>query len=416
MLNRNGAIYLVLIVLLGTVGAIFPFDWRSVDWGLTALELSVLLAYGPAFITLAQQRRYIGELPFLPQYPEVLGIGLLAYGWVVVGAVSGRWLDSIGAGLLSVTGVALGYVAVRAVSEAGRRAILSAKPNAKPGLKPIMDPGLRQCYLLRVAAALLSLVASFTVLKGGGAEALWFAVCASVAGLSAAVLAAALGLALYHQSRRGKQTAAGVIASEELARGPAEVALYCSDSAKAKHLAIKRIASSLAAERVRTAIIARESHALPLLNKFSADYVWFAPYMGALDALARPGLKVVFYTHDGIKNGHFVRYNQYVHILDATTGSLSRADTPPKALTMYDFVIAPDQDTAQRWRSHADPRQAEMIVVIDSFRFKVPDADYFLFSGANVSDPVPEPDPLCFTSYRALIDHAFAHKQGAAQS
>ena len=75
------------------------------------------------------------------------------------------------------------------------------------------------------------------------------------------------------------------------------------------------------------------------------------PYLAGVSAVAQPDVRAVFYTHDGMKNGHFTRFTQFSHVLDAKTGALSRTDSLPQSVSMYDYVIAPSPSVAMAWRA-----------------------------------------------------------------
>jgi hypothetical protein len=45
---------------------------------------------------------------------------------------------------------------------------------------------------------------------------------------------------------------------------------------------------------------------------------------------SQPGLRAVFYVNDAVKNGHFVRFNVFSHILLAT-GGLAAKDSLPRS-------------------------------------------------------------------------------------
>ena len=362
-------LYTLILLSSGALGVGIQFAPKLAELDINSLSISLiaiylLFAHLPALFPVRLSDKLLGPTLAVKKYPEIVPCASILIGWIIVGAIFQQaWIGLfIGSG--TVIGIGLGYRSVRTYSIASKILDRRAAPNPTPGLAHLHRVVLRYTYVLRAFAVAISLVAVLFAAVFGGVFTVWPMVIAIMCGL-AAVAFSAVGFILSQRQAAGAQRTAGAgLANLEKAGGLADVLIYCSDKPNAKHLRIKDLTASLKEENIKTAVIVREPEAVPKVKKFGANYVWSVPYLAGTDAVARPDARAVFYTHDGVNNGHFTRFSQYAHVLDATTGSLAKAENLSAGLDMYDYVIAPTPDVADTWRSPLPHNEASKIITL----------------------------------------------------
>lgn len=389
-MHKSFAIYVGLLFLLVVVIAGVQVSWsdfaRDTRYiSLVSITIFGLLAHAPSLLPVASQRSLFGPSPKWMSPSENFYPPLIWASWILTGFVIDHVFLYTIAGLAAAAGVTAGYVAVRANAKAAQAVRLVAAPNPRPQTARLMALGARYAYVMRATAAAASLLGMLAALTCGGTSALWAAPCVVLMGGAALSIVALAAHSARDQARGAQRTASAAIGLEERKNGTAEVALYCSAKAGSKHVRIEMINKALLGEGLTTAIIARETHSLKKLNTFGATHLWFAPYLAGLDALARPSLRAAFYTHDGSKNGHFVRFNHFAHILDAGTGTIAQADHVTNVLNMYDYVIAPNCATAAIWRDTAEPAWQGRILTVNRNVLQILPKDQPIGPSANIA-------------------------------
>ena len=326
------------------------------------LICTTFLIHVPALFPVAKIRQILGrQLPVETFFP----IGIFAL-WSLVGVIMGGgiWRYAL-IGAMFGLGSGLGFWALKVNVKALAQIALKAAPNPQPGLEPLKVVLMRSVYSLRTIVVALSLGTAtvhlgFALPVFGSAAAL-----ALLTGFACVWLSAFGNKQIHKCALIAQQDAGRMLERQEKASGIAEVLLYVSDKPNSEHARIETLSSRLSREGVRFAIVAREAVHAPRLRQFGANYVWLAPYIACLDATARPNAQAVFYTNDGIKNGHFTRFGHLCHILDATTGTLAKSDTLSEALNMYDYIIAPAPDVAVKWRTYLPLERAQKVITLN---------------------------------------------------
>ena len=363
----SGVALLAVVLLIDLFSASLLETTRVSGVGEFALHLAlpmviILLAHGPAILTVATQNSILGRPSgIMGRYPEVIVPVLLLASWVMTGLTRQMPLSIFVSGITSAAAIAVCYAAVRlVVAYSTKSARLSSHV---PGFSSaaLGRVGAKGIYLMRVlvAAASLFVLTQYLIT---GRNAVWLPVFA-IAIIGIAALLALLSIqAETALARRAAKTASQALAAQ-LASRPTDVALYYSGPVASKHLAPVQLAGRLAKEGILSVIIARESGAQKALAKAPNRHLWLLPTIDTLDAAAQPELRVVFYINDAAKNGHFIRFNNYSHVLMAT-GSLVDSVVLPRSCAMYDAIIAPDAAKADMWRAAADVELAKRIVTV----------------------------------------------------
>jgi hypothetical protein len=361
--------YIAFILLMFVVVIAPRMDINALSRALSqsslALIACVMLTHVPGLLPIATLQRFHRAGPLQAIRIEILTPILIWTVWVLIGFAAHQTWRGVFIGGLIAAGVGGGYASVwLSVKWAGLQ-LRHAAPHPNPEIAPLRAITMRYCYVHRVIGVAMSLVAAFLIAFGIFDLSGWMAACVVLSGAAAMALAGIAMGTFANQAKDAQSTAAAALTTLENTTFACDVMLYCSDRTTAKHTRIKSINSGLKSERLRTVIVAREPAAVARLKKFGADRVWNIPYVNGLDAAARPDLRAVFYSHDGLKNGHFTRFQQFAHILDAKTGALSRAETLNPALSMYDYIIAPSVETAIKWRASLPDDDAQKVLSLD---------------------------------------------------
>ncbi len=363
-------IYLGGLLLLGLLAFALSIDFS--DLTLDAAQASrliaglcVLLVHLPALLPVSRLRaiQKAGPLPWLRV--ELLLPILICSAWVLIGGVIGQIGVVVVVGVVITAAVGIGYGAVWGIGLWSRQQILRAAPHPDPKILPLAQTVMRYIYWLRVFMVALSGTAASQALFPEAGISPWLTSTIAVGGVAALTLAWAGAMAMRQQARGALRCAGGALTAQGAAGLHTEVLLYCSGGPTEKHRQIACMTQALRSEGLACAIVARETATVPMLKDFGANHVWPVPYIAGLDALARPQLRAVFYSHDGVKNGHFTRFSQFAHILDATTGVLAKAETLSPALSMYDHIIAPSPEVAHRWRAALPMLDAQRVITLD---------------------------------------------------
>lgn len=338
---------------------------RSLSPYSLAIIVCVMLTHVPGFLPVATLQRFHRVGPFPNTRIEILLPVLIWTVWVLIGfATHQTWKGGFIGGLIAA-GVGGGYASVWLSAKWAGLQLAHAAPHPNPKIAPLRAITMRYCYVLRVIGVAMSLVAAFLIALGIFDVSGWMAACVALSGAAAMALAGIAMGTFANQAKDAQSTASAALTALEKTTFACDVMLYCSDRTTAKHIRMKSINSGLKDEGLRTVIVAREQAAVARLKKFGADRVWNIPYVGGLDAAARPDLRAVFYSHDGLKNGHFTRFQQFAHILDAKSGALSTAETLSPALSMYNYIIAPSVETAIKWRASLSDGEAQKVLTLD---------------------------------------------------
>lgn len=332
-----------------------------------ALQVFALVALTnfPAVLPVRRQAKYMGvTATWFGRYPEIPIPFLIWATWGVGGVKNGQ------AGVMVLVGVSVAlclgvaYTAVRVVDALTERAKAAAIANPSMNLTPIRDNGARFIYLLRVTLVVGSGVAIFSSGALGATTSTVLFLCVSCAG-GAAVVAFVVALQLKEIAKSGAADARRQVEISQQV-DPASVVVHYSQPLSSKHLAPKKLCKTLRSEGLKTALILREADVQQGFEPSVADYVWPAPAIAHLDAYALDTISAVFYTNDAIKNGHFTRFNQFIHVLVSEKGRLATSATLPPSLAIYDAVVAPNHSIAEKWRTSASPEMAQRVVTVEA--------------------------------------------------
>ena len=323
----------------------------------------VVLTHFPSILPVRNQVKYMGgAAKWFGRYPESPAPFLVWMAWVVGGAKTGQTGMMVLAGAVVALCLGVAYGAIRAVDMIAVRANTQVIANPALNLAPLRTLSARFIYFLRVLLVLGSGAAVVgSVALGSSAQAVLLLV------ISCAIGAATIGFFGVVQARAIARSGAHDAARQvRVAQQdhPAAVAVHYSQPAQSEHRTPKELSKTLREEGLLTALISRETSVHKTFKPVDADYLWPAPTITHLDAYALETLRAIFYTNDAIKNGHFTRFNQFIHVLVAESGSLGRAVALPRGLAIYDAVVAPDFLTAQRWRAVASPEIACRIMTV----------------------------------------------------
>lgn len=356
---KRYAIYISLIGFLVAASL-------SAEGLLTLRQAPVMLlavfSHAPALIPVAKQNAMFGKPAGMPgRYPEAIVPVMVLVSWITISLLRDWQFVPVASGV--VTAVALGvcYGAVRVVVAFSVKSARLSTHVPDFSTKALRDVSTRGIYLMRVLLAAASLWGLLVYLSTGH-TAIWLPI-VSVATVCVVALLALFSIRIERTlSRHAAGTASQALAAR-LFSAPSDVALYYSGAASSKHTAPAKLATRLAGEGILPVIIMREDDGSEVLAKAPHRHLWLCPTIDTLDAAAQPGLRAVFYVNDAVKNGHFVRFNDFSHILVAT-GGLAARDSLPQSLAMYDAIIAPDTAKAELWRAAASPDLARRIVTV----------------------------------------------------
>ena len=328
----------------------------------TITVIFALMAHSLAVLTVSKQRSTLGSFAGIAgRYPEGPVPFLVLASWVTIGALTQSTMTALATGFTFSIAVAVCYVLVRVVRTQSVKSALLSGPTPGFSSTSIGRIATRGIYMLRI---LIASVSVYGLLFFALTESImnWLSAFSIVVIFAAALLAFCGAKYERALAQNVGKTAKQAIA-EQLALQPTELALYYSGAVTSKHTAPFKLASRLAKEGRPTAIIIREAYARSFLKKAPSRYVWFCPTIGTLDAVAQPELKVIFYVNEAAKNGNFIRFNNYAHVLQAT-GSTAAGKFLPQSCAVYDAIIAPDEVKADAWREAATPDMAKRIVTV----------------------------------------------------
>lgn len=321
-----------------------------------------VLSHAPAFLSVAKQNALFGKpVGVLARYPEAMIPVTVLVSWTTISLLGNKQFAPAASGVIIAIALSACYGAVRVVVAFSTKSARLSTHVPDFTTKALRDISTRGIYLMRVVLAAASLFGLVTFLLTGQA-ARWLPLI-SVATICVVALLALFSIRIERTlSRRVAGTASQALA-ERLFFAPSDVALYYSGPANSLHTAPAKLATRLAKEGILPVIIMREAGARKILSKSPHRHLWMCPTIDTLDAAAQPGLRAVFYVNDALKNGHFVRFNDFSHILLAT-GGLAANDSLPRSCSMYDVIIAPDKAKADLWRAAANPDLARRIVTV----------------------------------------------------
>lgn len=322
----------------------------------------VLMTHALAVLTVAQQQRIFGNVKgIVGRYPEALVPLCVLFGWTIVAALTQPSLGNFATGVLFALALSVCYAAVRSVILNSTKSARLSNPTPGYSAAVITKLATRYLFFLRISVAVIS-ASGLLAFAVTGIVSVWLPIFAVTVPCFAAILAVCC-----IQSERALAQGAGKMAKfaigAQMAVKPVDLAIYYSGAVTSKHTAPVALATQLEKEHIPTAIIFREAEAKKALAKAPNNYLWFCPTINTLDAAAQPDLKMIFYVNDAAKNGHFIRFNDYKHVLRAT-GEIAAANSLPQSCDVYDVIIAPNEVTADAWRSAATPDMARRIVTV----------------------------------------------------
>lgn len=243
----------------------------------------------------------------------------------------------------------------------------------KTGSTEILPISKRAIYFLRVLSSLISLILSVLCvihLTDYHYSLMILPLCIALIILSVtAVCISEMNKLVLRAPAIAKRSATRLFKGSK-----ATAALYISDPNAKKFVHGVRAVKDLVKDGVKIAAITRESTAVSPIEKAGAQPVLFAPTIKTLDSFATDSVNTIFYVNDAQKNGHFIRFSQYKHVL-IPTGKLLNAKNLPQCVAMYDFVVAPDYTKATEWLDQMRDDNNVNIVVVGS---KAQQKDFFL--------------------------------------
>lgn len=360
-------VYLAAISLLA-VGLIDPATFLELPATvalyapISVKGLFVAMVHALALLTVAQQRNIFGNFKgILGRYPEGIALILILSGWTVIATLTGPSILSFATGFIFAMALAVCYAAVRIV---GTKSLSSAKlslPTTNYSAAVMSKLTARSIYLLRIFLAVISAFGLLSFALNGFVMG-WLPIFAFVV-LCVAALLATYGILSERTLTQGAGKTAKLAIAAQMGAKPVETAIYYSGAAKSKHLAPIALAEQFEKSCIPTAIICREAGAHKALVKAPHDHLLLCPAISALDGVAQPTLKTIFYVNDAAKNGHFVRFNNYTHIL-RTTGTIAAGTSLPQSCDVYDIIIAPNEEKAAAWRAAANADMAKRIITL----------------------------------------------------
>ena len=354
--------YAIYISLIGFLVVGILLDEGGLALRDTPLILLIFLSHAPALLPVSKQNALLGKPNgMLGRYPEAIIPVIVLVSWVTVGLLGNGQFAPVVSGIAAVIALGTCYAAVRMIDAFSKKSaqITTHLPNFSA--TALRDIGTRSVYLIRVLLTAASFWELLEYLLTGQSTT-WLAIL-SVATICVVALLALFSIRIERTiSQLAASTASQDLAAQLLSK-PSDVALYYSGPANSKHTAPAKLAARLGNEGILPVIILREAGAKKILSQAPNSHVWICPKIDTLDAAAQPGLRAVFYINDAIKNGHFVRFKDFSHILLAT-GELATKHSLPRSCAMYDVIIAPNPAKAELWRTAASPDLAGRIVTV----------------------------------------------------
>ncbi len=377
MLTVSPMLFVGLTLLLLTLFAFFT-------QGVTQFLLVVFaigLFHFPAFLPTALQKKLLKpKSNFLEKYPEIPVPLLLVACWIMVGTISNSYAAAVGHGVLAIVVISICFVSVRLLNVAAAITRRASSLTKTTEVIAISTSRHQTLYMLRICAVALSLMAAVTLVRG---VSLGFSSAVVQFILAAVVLMFSLVSYRLEMSLQSSiKSKVSRIIGKNLKASPASVALYYSgprlvDLRKSKSkIAINvnavELVMHLKQKKIAPAVILRESHSVNVMESLELTHVWHCPTMGQLDYLAQPTLKVILYANDGVKNGHFIRFNQFKHVL-VPTGRLAKAETLHRGCEIYHAIIAPSHAKAREWRAISGEKLAERIFTVGEYSADKPE-------------------------------------------
>lgn len=336
------------------------------EGGLTFRDISLILlaflSHAPAILPVTKQNAILGKpAGMLGRYPEAIIPVIVLISWVMISLLGNGQFAPVSSGIAVVIALGTCYGAVRMIVAFSAKSTRITTHVPDFSAKALRDIGTRGIYLMRILLSAASLWGLLDYLLTGQATT-WLAI-VSVATICVVALLAFFSIRIERTlSQRAAGTAAQALAAQLLST-PSDVALYYSGAVNSEHTAPAKLAAQLASEGILPVIIVREAGAQEILSNAPHSHLWICQTIDTLDAAAQPGLRAVFYVNDAVKNGHFVRFNDFSHIL-LVTGELAANHSLPRSCAMYDVIIAPDTAKAELWRTAASPDLARRIVTV----------------------------------------------------
>ncbi len=360
---------LFCLVLVGSITASVLFH-RSVQPNLSVVDLlvsaQVIIFHSIAILKLNQVKKILGPKLLLEiKYAEIVFPLLPLVLWLYFYFIFTVSITTFVCGVILSINVGLAALCNRVLRIIGQKFRKVTVCYEKTGAAKLLTFASRIFYRLRLANVALSFFAAICVGLGYGDSLpktiilvpLGFFFYIAVAML---VLVAELRQLIGFSTLISKRYIAIAIAEAE-----ADTAIYVSDPRATKFLAPVKMVKALINEGIAITAIMRDAKGVDAMNSSGANPIFFAPTIRSLDLFARPYLKNIFYINDSIKNGHFIRFSQYNHII-VPTGKLLGVKQLPKCIEMYDIVVAPNRDKAMEWSSNLSRNSKVKIVAVET--------------------------------------------------
>ena len=355
--------FLAIVTILTTA---LSFKSKLSIIGLESLLLyaEAVLLHLPALLTIPMLKAALGHSSINVKFADLILPSLLIIFWLHLASLASLQIQYLIAGLALALTVGLACAGSRALTLINSKLSAFTVFYSSTGAKEILSIGLRHLYLLRIVGVILSLVLAAIVIMEIDLliqDMLLIAI-ALIAGIFSITASTAFEM---RKLANGIEHSIKPRIKLAYASSAATAAIYSSNPTATKFSAEVNLAHSLTGEGISVGAILRESPGLKLLAKAGANPTFFAPTIGSLDYFASPQLKTIFYINDAQKNGQFVRFQNFKHVL-VPSNNLSMSDHLSKGFRMYDAIIAPSLSKAYQWAENSDAENSMPIAVISA--------------------------------------------------
>lgn len=348
-------IYLALLLFFAVSSAVVQKPPSSIQ---IYLLIFALMTHAPAFLKISDIRR-LAKLPASKMtYPDAILPGLLLVFWsfpVFTGSIDFYRSMTV---FIFVLALSLGVTAVRGIHWLQKHYGKQSPFMDISLVDKVGKVGQSNLYYLRIAATAMSLLYAWTwVLTGINAVSPWLLI-----GCILLVALISISLATYQSMTRAADMLKSEVkqnVDEVLGDRNVQAAIYFSGRSIKNTSNAKNLLTTFLRENVPSAMILRESGSQAQFKKFKHNIMLTAPTIATLDTVASHRIKNVFYPSHVAKNGHFIRFGEYKHILLAQN-AFDKLPNLPSGTRMYDVVIAPSQAKMLEWTemrtSDCDPK------------------------------------------------------------
>lgn len=358
--------YAGFLAIASILTTVFSLKSRLSIIGLEPFLLfaEAVLFHLPALLTIPMFRTVSGLSSIRVKFPDILFPSLLIMFWLHLASLASLQVHYLIAGLALSLTVGLASVGARILELINTKLRAFTVLYGSTGSKEIVSIGLRYLYFLRIAGVILSLVLATIILMEIDLliQNILFLVISLIAGIFAITAITAFEVLKLAEGIKHSVKPTIKLA---YANSTATTAIYSSNPRATKFGAEVNLVSALTSEGISVGAILRESHGLDFLKKAGTSPTFFAPTIDSLDYFASPQLKTIFYTNDAQKNGQFVRFQNYKHVL-VPSKNLLLSDHLVKGLRMYDAIIAPSLSKAYIWSENSGAQNNPPIAVISN--------------------------------------------------